>query len=144
MAKLYGKAKAAFLARMAKGRNKNKKQTVKRPTHHIITMARKKGSKTRTVYRTVRSGGRRAGGMLKGTGGKVAAGGVIGLITTFITPRLPPTAAVLVDDASDLAATFALGKYGLIGNMIGKRLAPILVRQATGNSGLSSSIGDSA
>jgi hypothetical protein len=93
-----------------------------------------KRRKTKTVYRTVsRARGRAKRSMFGGTGGRVLIGSLVGLGASFITPRLPPTAAVLMDDASDIAATFIGGKWALVGNMVGKRIAPLLVRQATGS-----------
>jgi hypothetical protein len=98
----------------------------------------------RRVARSVRSGrrGKKVLGFFSGTVGKVLVGAIIGGVTPVITSRLAPNLAVLADDAGDLASTFIAGKYGLIGNMVGKRVLPMLVGQVTGQS--SSNNGDSA
>jgi hypothetical protein len=69
-------------------------------------------------------------------------GGIIGGVTAYLTSRFSPNLAVLADDAGDLASTFIAGKWGLVGNVIGKRALPVLVNQ--GFSGGNGSSGDSA
>lgn len=68
MAKLKGKAKAAFLRRMARGRNKKTKRR-RKARRKVTTMARKRRKST---SRRRRTGGRRRGGSRRRSGGGYA------------------------------------------------------------------------
>lgn len=120
------------MAKKSKTRKKSAKIKVKKQTKKIKVMARKR-SRVRTVTTRAGSYSRRAKGFLSGTTGKLVVGAVIGGIVPVVASRLAPSAAVLTDDASDLLATFIGGKWGLVGNMVGKRVVPMLLAQSQGN-----------
>lgn len=125
-------ARKRFAQIMRSGGFKKKRTFKSSNTKTDSNMARRKSSR-RTVYKT-KAVSRRSGtrSFLSGTSGKLLTGGIIGGVIPFVANRFAPGTAVLVDDASDLISTFIGGKWALVGNMIGKRVVPMLVRQGSG------------
>lgn len=119
-----------------------RRASFKRVKKRLAPMRRRRSSRVRYAKRGISRTRRGARGFLSGTTGKLLTGGIIGGVTAYLTSRFSPNLAVLADDAGDLASTFIAGKWGLVGNVIGKRALPVLVNQ--GFSGGNGSSGDSA
>lgn len=140
MAKLKGKAKKEFLARMAKGRAKNaKKSSVqKRISHRPSTRSahtsksktnKRKSNRSHSMAKRKSPTRHLAGGKNKLMNG--AKGAAVGLAIKYVQGKFAPNSPGLGEAAANIAASYLGKTEGVVGYQIGK-IALAAIPQFTG------------